>query len=186
MAVGLLVLKPVVDAHFGPWVSNDAMLYSMYPFYFAFYVLGAAMGPWVLDGRHLIERSTMRWRIMLFFVTGALWIALVGFVVRQDPTQMSMAFITCAVAGVMACFSLALFPHINAMGVLSYIGQHGLSVLVLHVFFIAGTRIFMSRFLGWHEPISLFFGTLTAGIAGPLVVFELAKRVGKDKLLGLA
>ena len=66
------------------------------------------------------------------------------------------------------------------------LGRHSLSIFLLHVLFIAGTRIVLHKLFGVDEPASIFVLAMMAGIAGPLVVYTLLDRYRLSRPLGLA
>jgi fucose 4-O-acetylase-like acetyltransferase len=67
----------------------------------------------------------------------------------------------------------------------AYLGQRSMAIYVAHIFFTAGTRIVMDRFLHMtSEPAHLIAGTLI-GLAGPLLLYELATRLKVTRQLGL-
>lgn len=71
-------------------------------------------------------------------------------------------------------------------GVLPYLGRHSLSIYVLHVMFVAGTRIVLQKGVHLTGAVAVLPLLVAAGIAGPLLVHEGARRLRLAGALGLA
>lgn len=68
---------------------------------------------------------------------------------------------------------------------LKYLGQNSFSIYVLHVMFIAGTRIVIVRIFGVTNPFVILPVTIMSGLIGSLVVHEIMLRLKIARLLGL-
>ena len=86
------------------------------------------------------------------------------------------------IAGTLA-LSVALSGRPAAM--LRYLGQRAMAIYVLHVLFVAGTRIVLAKLLGFDQGALLLPALLTAGICGPVLACEVAERLRLTAWLGL-
>lgn len=71
-------------------------------------------------------------------------------------------------------------------GPLPYLGRHSLSVYVLHVMFVAGTRIMLLKGLHLTNPLVVLATLVAIGVAGPVLVYEAARRARLAGVLGLS
>lgn len=89
-----------------------------------------------------------------------------------------------AIAGASAVMIAAMLQRGMTASILAYLGQRTMAIFVLHVLFIAGTRILFSRFI--HLPsIGLLLPCMIAGLLGPLALYEAARRFTHSRLLGM-
>jgi Uncharacterized protein conserved in bacteria len=102
--------------------------------------------------------------------------AMVLFGHYQYPTRSVFAI----VVGILACAAL-LTSRVN-VGVLARIGVYSYTIYLLHVFFTAGSRIFLSR-AGVDAVYVLFVIGTAAGILGPIMLEAIFGRFPWFKLL---
>jgi fucose 4-O-acetylase-like acetyltransferase len=75
-----------------------------------------------------------------------------------------------AIAGSTALLLWSLLPTGRAKKVLVYLGKNSLPIYLLHVMFVAGTRIFLKSVLGFNDPVITLMIIATVGIIGPILV----------------
>lgn len=112
----------------------------------------------------------------------------VDFVTAGSPTIAHLAWrfpmLAAALFGVAAVLGIAGLHAVAASGLLAYLGRMTMPIFVLHVLFIAGSRIVLTRLGLVEDPKVLLVIALTAGLVGPLVVERLTRRLGLNRLLG--
>jgi len=89
-----------------------------------------------------------------------------------------------AVAGALAVIGLAAWPPLGAGALLAMIGRLTMPIFVLHVLFVAGSRIVLIR-AGLADPAVLLPLIVAAGLAGPLLAHAALGRLGLARWLGL-
>lgn len=90
-----------------------------------------------------------------------------------------------AVMGTSAVLAVAFMLPERAARLLALVGTRSMAILVLHILAIAGTRIVLTRIFGPLDPHSLLILCATAGLAGPMVAYEVARRFTASRALGL-
>lgn len=70
-------------------------------------------------------------------------------------------------------------------GVLPYLGRHSLSIYVLHVMFVAGSRILLLKGFHLTGAVAVLPVLVVVGLAGPLLVYEGTRRWRLAGPLGL-
>lgn len=68
--------------------------------------------------------------------------------------------------------------------VLIFIGQRSMAIFVVHVMFIAGLRIVLMK-LHVRDPMVLLAACCAIGLIGPLILSEIARRLGVSRLVGM-
>lgn len=89
-----------------------------------------------------------------------------------------------AVFGVAAVLALASLPRIANSRLLLWLGRMTMPIFVLHVMFLAGTRIVLTRFGIVTDPLSLLGLSVVVGIIGPLVVERITRKLSLNRWLG--
>jgi fucose 4-O-acetylase-like acetyltransferase len=69
--------------------------------------------------------------------------------------------------------------------ILAYLGRRTMAIFVLHVMFIAGTRIVLTRY--WHpvDPVLLLVACVAIGLVAPLAISATARRFTSSRVLGI-
>jgi peptidoglycan/LPS O-acetylase OafA/YrhL len=87
-----------------------------------------------------------------------------------------------ALAGTFAALALADTPRLAASSWLRVLGERSMAIYLLHVMFVAGSRIVLTRL---HLPPTPLLPLLVlAGIAGPLLVERALRPLGLRRWLG--
>ncbi|HSB24875.1 MAG TPA: acyltransferase [Burkholderiaceae bacterium] len=143
-----------------------------------FYALGVALGP------HLLERfATRRAQWATAMAAAAIWLACSAPVFLAGLSHWSLAALPAAVAGTVAVLALA--THQGADSLWCALGRASMTIYVLHVLFVAGTRITLHRVLGIDQPVVLLALACGAGIVGPWLLRDAVRRAGLGRALGL-
>jgi fucose 4-O-acetylase-like acetyltransferase len=136
-------------------------------------VAGAAAWPW-LRGVLAACGLAMAWALA---ATGA----------RLAGAHYGSLFaLPAAVLGSAAVVVLAHLPRARAGAAWAALGRASMAIFLLHVLFVAGTRIALVRLFGIESPGLIVLLAVAAGIAGPLLVRAIALRVGVARATGLA
>jgi fucose 4-O-acetylase-like acetyltransferase len=91
-------------------------------------------------------------------------------------------------AALFALFAvLGLFQGVSQERVswLLYLGRRTMPIFVLHILFIAGARIVLTRAGIVTEALALLIVTCLLGVAGPLIVHWVTSRLSLNRVLGL-
>jgi fucose 4-O-acetylase-like acetyltransferase len=146
-----------------------------------FYALGVVLGS------NLVRLQVSTTTALLAAVGAALlWLLcendarMAGYPYWSDITMPA------AIAGTVACLALANIPQLARNRVLLLLGRCSLTIFLLHVLFVAGTRIILQKALGMAEPAVILLLAVTAGLVGPLLVRELVARLNLLRPLGLS
>lgn len=84
----------------------------------------------------------------------------------------------------LACFavmSIAASRHLPE--IVARLGRNSMPIFLLHILFIAGTRIALTRMFGLSEPF-LIVPLIIIGVCGPMMLATLANRYGFSRRLG--
>jgi fucose 4-O-acetylase-like acetyltransferase len=110
------------------------------------------------------------------------------FAVAPSPTLANFAWrlwaVPAALAGVAAVFAVARLPQVAESRWLGMLGQRSMAIFVLHVMFVAGSRIFLLKLPVPHSATALLPVLVVIGVAGPLVVDRLLRPLGLRRWLG--
>lgn len=68
---------------------------------------------------------------------------------------------------------------------LTYLGRRTMAIFVLHVLFIAGTRIVLSRVMPGADPLLLLGACSMSGLLAPLIVYAVVRRFSTSRAFGL-
>jgi fucose 4-O-acetylase-like acetyltransferase len=150
-----------------------------------FYALGTLFAA---PAMHWPERcrSPILWAIGL----GVIWAYLAYFAMLHGEQevvgqQLRAAILPASITGSLFIFALSGIRFMRYAQPLAYLGRHSMSIFLLHVMFVAGTRILMVRFLGVDDAAVIFPLAVFDGVAGPVMVYEIAKRLRLRGALGL-
>jgi len=122
------------------------------------------------------------------FVTLPWFGADLPFATASSPQLANLAWrlpvLPVAGIAVAACLGLAGLPQVAGNRALAALGRLTMPVFVMHVLFVAGTRITLLRLGLLQDPFLLAPVLTIAGIAGPLLAAWGLRRLGLRKLLG--
>jgi len=83
-----------------------------------------------------------------------------------------------------SCIVVALALRGPLAEILAYLGRRTMVIFVLHVLFIAGLRIMLTRLLHHPNPVLILTLCVLAGLILPLAVHSVARRFTKSRVLG--
>lgn len=170
--------------------------------------LAANQAPWYgigvfLAAHGIAELVTRRPAAVRLFVVPAAAIVLIAAALARTPTFVPAADIATAAApalaglawnpvvfpagllGALAVVGIAGFGLGPAGRVLAYLGRRSMAIFILHIMGIAGARIVLTKVLGITDLVVILPIIVLIGLTGPLVIFELAARLGWTRALGL-
>ena len=162
----------------------------------AWYVLGCWLGAGGLQ-RLVVERPTwLRAAALPLAASGlvGLTLAAVGRYAPElplagasSPEIASLAWRApagaAAMAGALGVIGLASAPVLARSRVLAMLGRQTMPIYLLHVLFLAGTRIVLVH-AGLGDPGVLLPVLVGVGLAGPMLAAAAAARLGLTRLLG--
>jgi fucose 4-O-acetylase-like acetyltransferase len=90
-----------------------------------------------------------------------------------------------SLAAIFVCLLLSMRARGWLADALAFLGQRSMAIFVLHVLFIAGSRIALTRIAHVHEPAILLAAGTALGLLMPLLLYALAHRLKLVRLLGL-
>jgi fucose 4-O-acetylase-like acetyltransferase len=198
MAMLLLsfVVRSLTDLGYVPGVLGEAG--QLFPYY----ALGVLLGPvgietLVLRHRHgAQEWLTYVAALALLVVTTAGVLAAIGL---TDPSadlpwipaaamaHDAWAMISFGAALAMTAAVVMLADRSTGVSrtVLAYLGRMSLAIFILHILFIAGLRIVLSKLLHIDDVAIILPVIVVAGLAGPLAAATLLDRLHLARVLGL-
>jgi fucose 4-O-acetylase-like acetyltransferase len=184
--LGLMLLARVV----GECIELPALLETPARFGL-FYALGVWAGPTLLR----VVGSVSRPRVFLFSrplplaissPAAAVWVVVAIPAYLGGLGYWSPVTLPASVAGSVVVLALATLPRGAASVPWVELGRASMAIFVMHVLFVAGTRIVLVKGLGLAvAPVLIFVLALAAGIVGPLLLRALAARAGATRLFGL-
>lgn len=126
----------------------------------------------------LMDRLGRKLGLMLMCIVAALITVDVLEMIYADSTRTFFAL----TVGVLGCVGLlALRPQFRP---LAYVGQYSYTIYLYHVFFTAGSRIFLDKF--GVESVHIFFVSgLLMGLAGPIIAEKLFDGTNSSRVLML-
>jgi fucose 4-O-acetylase-like acetyltransferase len=162
-----------------------------------FYAAGVFVGAGGLErARAWIGRHGGAVPLILLLGAVAVAIATVGVVLQQGAALNSLRsfetsvlawrlpLVPAAIAGASAVIVAAMLQRGTMAAVLAYLGQRSMAIFVLHVLFIAGTRILLGH-IAHLPPLAVLALCAAAGLLLPLAVYEASRRVTRSRFLGL-
>ena len=179
-AVALLVLTLFARA-VGEWIELPPLLETLARFGL-FYALGVLAGPAMLRQLGSVSRPRA---LAIAAVAFAVWAgvaipAYLGGLAYWSPVTLPASLAGCGVV-----LALATLPQGAGAAPWVALGQASMAIYVMHVLFVAGTRIVLVKLLGVGAPLLIFALALAAGLAGPMALRALAARAGATRLFGL-
>lgn len=188
-ALALKALMLVVDLPFAARLISAQAL---------FYAIGVWLAP---QG---VERIVASRRPVL---VAALWIALASCLIAatldaaaryapdlpvalaSSPQLANIAWrfpaIAAALAGTLAILALSVALRGSAAAFLAWLGQHTMPIFLLHILFIAGGRILLTRAGMGTSSLDLLVPLVFAlGLVFPLAIDAIAQRLRLDRLVG--
>jgi fucose 4-O-acetylase-like acetyltransferase len=146
-----------------------------------FYALGVVLGS------KLVRLQAGTTTAVLVAVGAALFWLVCGNDARTARyAYWSDATIPAAIAGTVACLAMANIPQLAHNRFLVLLGRRSLAIFLLHVLFVAGTRIVLQKMFGLAEPAPILLLVVIAGVVGPLLVRALVARLNLLRPLGLS
>ena len=164
---------------------------SMAPYYAVGVWIGAVDGVGRRPGRALVGVSSAAAILAVGFATVSTMAGLgEGLAGLKAPEIAHIAFgfqnVFAALPAVFAIGCLMAAAGERSSGVLPYLGRHSLSIYVLHVMFVAGSRILLVKGLHLTSPVAVLPLLVAIGIAGPVLAYEAARRCRLAGVLGLS
>lgn len=160
-----------------------------------------AMGTWIGAARldrllHALSTGLRTWVIPLA-AAAVVALTLSAAVLRtpDQPLGLSSSPAIAAVAwrlfavpaallGTLAVLGLATLPNWRESTVLRLLGERSMAIFILHVLFVAGTRILLARLGLVTDPLPLLAVLVAVGLAGPLMVDCALRPLGSRRWLG--
>ena len=192
-----LVIRSLADLQVLPGILGEAG--SLFPYY----AVGVLLAPQGVET--LVMRKRPAW-VELILV--ALACSLLVFTARtlfvdhgivhpasDDPWlpaallagySWSLSWVGAALALTAAVLTMAERAAAPLKSALAYLGRLSLPIFVLHILFIAGLRIVLTKLLQVQSLAIIVPAIFAAGLLGPLVTFILLERVRLAKPLGLS
>lgn len=175
MAV-MLLARGVVE------VVDLPVLLAMPARFGLFYALGILSGPALLAAAGAATRER---GLAVSAAAACVWAAAALTAYAYGLGRWSLGAMPAALAGCVFVIALATLPRraVAAAGLM--LGQASMAIYLLHVLFVAGTRIVLHKLFGMDEPGVIFVLACAAGVVGPLLAHRLARRAGMSRVLGL-
>jgi len=171
LLIGLALLPLNTMLHLIPVLTVTSYM-------FIFYALGVVIGPKLTERPFTPPVLLLVALAILFAVFG--WMAM-----RANATAWSLNALPAAVTGAALMIGVSASPLLRSNRVLSYVGKRSMAIFVLHVFFVAGTRIAFDKILHYPNAAVILPVSVAAGLIGPLVIYEVASRLKISEWVGL-
>ena len=145
------------------------------------YIVGVCFGEMVAGWRGRIERPQV-W-ILLGFV---LFLAAAWTGWREQADAYSYVTLPAACAGCIVALLLAHTKLLCCSRWLIHLGQRSMPIYVLHVLFVAGTRIVLQKNLHISDVAVVLPVIFVTGVVGPLLLDQITRMLHIQPALGLA
>lgn len=171
---------------------------TLFFIHISFYALGVWLG---LDGvermRRQVERKGWIMPVLVILATGAVIIAAWWTTARMGVnfhTQISanlagvswrLPTFPASLVAIFACLAVAMTLRGTTASWFAYLGQASMTIFVLHVMFIAGSRIILSKIVHMNDPMMLWAAGAVVGLIAPLIAHVLIQKLGIARGLGL-
>jgi fucose 4-O-acetylase-like acetyltransferase len=116
--------------------------------------------------------------VLIWF--GAAWAAWSTQSDFYAPAALPAAF-----AGTAAVIIIARSLRARPAEILSYLGRRAMTIYVMHVLFVAGTRILLVQHLHVENPAAVLPIIVVVGVLGPLAAYSVLGRLRLQSALGL-
>lgn len=140
-----------------------------------------------------------RWRVaaLLIGAVAAIFLGTHFIILAQSPEfyklqsyeisvlAWRLPVLPASIAACAACMTCAFLFSGRVADLLGYLGRRTMAIFVLHVLFIAGTRIVLNRVMPHTDPLVLLAACGVTGLVAPLIVYAIARRFTTSRALGL-
>jgi len=147
-----------------------------------FYALGVMFGPRLVQHAASVRRPQL---LRVGLASVLIWALAALAAAAGGGSFWGAAAIPAALAGSLAALALALLPRGTPQRWLRTLGRSSMAIFVLHVMFVAGTRIALHKWLGLDDPRVILPLAMAMGVLGPLLLRSLAVRLNASRALGL-
>lgn len=165
--------------------------------HFLFYAIGAWLGPAGIERLVLDRPAWVRGLVLPLLAAAAIGATLLAvtdygadlpLLAASSPQISNLAWrfpaTAAAVCGVFAVLGLAGLSWGRAGDWLAALGRLTMPIFVLHVMFIAGTRIVLIKFGHLTDPVAMLPLLFVAGLTGPILAALVVRRFGFERALG--
>jgi fucose 4-O-acetylase-like acetyltransferase len=162
-----------------------------------FYCVGVYLGAegmkWVvLRHRALIKAEILPFAALLMILLTIIAAPQFGpdipLSTAQSPDIANLAWrfpaLAAAMLAVAACVGVASLAPIASSRWLATLGQLTMPIFLLHILFIAGTRIVALKFHLVSSPVIMLALTIVIGLVAPLIVERATRALGLNRLIG--
>ncbi|WP_428419882.1 acyltransferase family protein [Methylibium sp.] len=146
------------------------------------YALGVASGQFQEPGQ-LATRGTRS--VVGIAASATAWLAIVSVLLDRGERYWTIAALPAAISGSVAWLWLSATPLVTNSALVRMLGQRSMVIYLLHVLFVASTRIVLDKLVGLTEPAAILAAVVLAGLIGPLVIYSAASRLRIVRKLGL-
>ena len=179
--VGPLLLVTLAARLVVDWVELP-LLAEMLARFGMFYALGVAGGARM---RHTLAHWPSQRLVALAASAAVVWAIAASAPMLAGLSHWSLAAVPAALAGSAAVIAASALPGVAQAGLWVQLGRASMAIYLLHVLFVAGTRIVLTRLVGIDDTVLILLLACAAGIGGPLLVRALVLRAGATRALGL-
>lgn len=187
-----LVIAVLAQPYVPPAAIRLLMVHGM------FYAAGVWAG---IEGlAHLRQwLGTRRWLVALLLSSAVAGVMLaVSYIVAARGAEFyqlksyeisvlawRLSLVPIATIATLAFVACAFLPSGGIEKMLAYLGRRTMAIFVLHVLFIAGTRIVLSGAMPSADPLLLLGACSLTGLLAPLAVYAVVRRFTTSRALGL-
>ncbi|MBS0481111.1 MAG: acyltransferase [Proteobacteria bacterium] len=161
-------------------VFREVMGFSYYAvdYYVTFYLVGALLRAQPIT---MARPSTLTAICTAIFLGGAFVCQAAGLVPPTVPMTIPVSLAACY-AVYRGAVALVRLPRVANL--LALAGRQSLPIYLAHVFFAAGSRDAIVAAIGTDYPVLILTVSFVAGLAGPLVLVAIARRLKIERLVG--
>jgi len=146
-----------------------------------FYTLGVCFGDVLLKANWPIRRP-----LPLLAICGLIWFGAAWAVWATQADFYAPGALPAAFAGTAAVIIIARSLRDRPAAILSYLGRRAMTIYVMHVLFVAGSRILLVQHLHVENPVAILPIICIVGVLGPLAAYAILGRLRLRSALGLS
>jgi fucose 4-O-acetylase-like acetyltransferase len=153
-------------------------------FFYVFFAIGDLLTDLILNQKNYKTWSSYKTTLILlpFFLVGQTYFAYLNLLHHEDyfvQYQRPILFAATSVVGCAFFINLAfLMQKSGKLRIFRVIGYHSLWIYVMHLIVTAGLRIVLVRFFGIEDIPVLMVISIVAGVAIPIMSYNLAMQLG--------
>ncbi|CAH0351837.1 acyltransferase family protein [Aquabacterium sp. CECT 9606] len=180
LGAGIMIASCLLLYSLAQWMKLPPMFWGIC-WFAPYYGLG------IIFGLHPVKLNINRLTLILAAILlTAIWLYLAYEIRQRGIALWALSTFGTAITGSMATVLWIGGSGKAISNLFAYLGREALPIYLIHVMFVAGTRIALHKILHVDNVYAILFFASVMGIAGPLVIKKIADRLKISSQIGLA